>query len=68
MRTIVNAQELARLVEASHHFFTSVGGITLPTSREVVQQALLEPPKQCIIGHEAGILFIYNWVSDGNSN
>ena len=68
MKTIVNAQELAKLVEQSQHFFTSVGGITLPTSREVVQQALLEPPTQCIIGYEAGILFIYKWLNDGTSN
>lgn len=68
MKTIVNAQELVKLVEQSQHFFTSVGGITLPASRELVQQALLEPPRQCIIGHQAGILFIYNWGSDGTGN
>ena len=68
MKTIVNAQELTRLVEQSQHFFTSVGGINLPASREMMQRALLEPPKQCIIGYVGGILFVYNWGSNGTGN
>ncbi|CCH57581.1 hypothetical protein BN8_p06770 (plasmid) [Fibrisoma limi BUZ 3] len=65
MKTIVNAQELVQLVEQSHHFFTSIGGITLPIKREVVQQALTEAPTQCSVGYQAGILFIYSWIRDG---
>lgn len=60
MKTTVNAQELARLLDQSERIFTSCGGVNIETNRAMVIDALTHPIMSCVVGHVKGVLFIYS--------